>query len=417
MTVDSRIPPLRPVETIPVKQDGEDFLVLRDPMGLSDGMIAVAVGAIPILARLDGEHNARQITEIVERDHGLSVDPDQVVSMVEMLENAHLLQSETFLEHLGELEEQYRSISVREPVLVDGGCPNDPAELTAYLRLLEQSPPPEDFAPAIPIKGRRLRGFLAPHIDYQRGGKSYGRLYKQLSALLPDPSDGPILIVLIGVAHNGAVEPIVTTRKDFRTPFGDFPFDRNAVQILEEQLGDPAFREELVHKSEHSVEIQIPWLQNMLQDRDVTFLPLLAGILDAPADDSPGFTKKVRDVVSALKAVEEAHPGPVLYVASVDFAHVGPAFGDEDEINDKICSRVERKDMRALKAVESVDAKRWWSELMDDDNSRRVCGINATYLTLSMLNDCKGLILDYQQSVSKDRSTLVSYATAVFQDM
>jgi MEMO1 family protein len=416
MTVDSPIPPLRPVETIPVKQDGEDYLVLRDPQGFSEGMIAVAIGAVPILARLDGQHTAQQITEIVLRDHGLTVDPDQVISMVEMLENAHLLHSETFQKHLIDVEDKYRADTIRQPVLTDGGYPEDPAELTAFLHLLEQSPPPEDFAPARPRKGKRLRGFLAPHIDFQRGGRSYGRLYKQISKLLPAPEDGPLLIVIIGVAHNGVLAPIVSTRKDFHTPFGDFRFDRTALQILEEHLGESVLREELAHKSEHSVEIQIPWLQYVLKNREVTFLPILAGVLDAPKNGAPNEVKKVVDAVNALRAVEEAHSGPVIYVASVDLAHAGPAFGDPGEVNDGDCSIIERKDMKALRAIESTDPEAWWKELMSDDNARLVCGINATYLTLSMLAGCKGRVLDYQQSLSDDRTTLVSYATAIFQD-
>ena len=72
--------------------------------------------------------------------------------------------------------------------------------------------------------------------------------------------------------------------------------------------------------------------------------------------------------------------------------------------------------MKALQAVETVDADQWWTELMADDNARRVCGVNATYLTLSMLTGSRGYILDYQQSVSDDKTTLVSYSAAVFLD-
>ncbi|GBE29469.1 MAG TPA: AmmeMemoRadiSam system protein B [Bacteroidetes bacterium] len=417
MTAESPIPALRAVETIPVKQDGEDYIVLRDPLGFSDSLIAVAMGALPILANLDGQLNAVEISEIVERNHALKVEPTQILSMAEMLENASLLHSDSFLQHRTEIEEKYRQETIRESIMAGSGYPDNPADLTAVLRLYEESAPPQDFAPAKPLANKRLLGMLAPHIDYQRGGKSYGRLYKQLSTMLPPAEDGPLLVAIIGVAHNGAVEPVVACAKDFRTPFGLMKYDRQAVKVLREHLGESVFHEEYVHKSEHSVEIQIPWLQHLLKDREVTILPLLAGLLDSTSNgNTPHNIDGVDKALAALRSVEKAHDGPVLWLASVDFAHIGPSFGDPDKISDKDCSAVERRDMKALDYIQNADAEGWWKELMSDGNARRVCGINATYLALSMLKGRKGRILDYQQALSEDRLTMVSHAAAVFQE-
>ncbi|MCB2210739.1 AmmeMemoRadiSam system protein B [bacterium] len=417
MTAESPIPPLRPVETIPVKQDGQDYVVLRDPQGFSDGMIAVAMGALPILARLDGQLSALDITAIMRDEYGLEVDPDQIVSIVEMLEKSYLLQSDAFLKHRRAMEDEYREADVREPILMGGGYPSDPDDLVELLETLEASEPDEDFGPEKPLKGKRLRGLMVPHIDYHRGGKSYGRLYKQVRALLPDPGEGPLLVGLIGVAHHGAFEPIVTTAKDYITPFGTMKYDRDAMELLRDRLGDKVVREEYIHKHEHSVEIQVPWLQYLLKDHEVTFLPLLAGILDAFGNgDGPIASEKVDAALNALRLVEENHPGPVLWLASVDFAHVGPQFGDPATVSDKDCSLVERRDMKALETVQKADASAWWDELMSDGNQRRVCGVNATYLLLNLMSGTRGRVIDYQQSVSEDRNILVSYAAALFQD-
>lgn len=418
MGFDAPVPPLRPIETIPHEENGQPFVVLRDPQGISETMIAVAAGLMPLLALFDGNRSLRDVAEIVSRDSGESIEPAQLHPIVEMLENARLLHSESFLRHRLEVEEAWREQEVREPVLDGGGFPAEAGELAALIDTLLASEPPEDFAPETPLRGKRLRGIVAPHIDYQRGGRTYGRLYRQVTELLPPEDDGPLLAGIIGVAHAGAFEPLVTAEKDFRTPLGVMKYDRAAASILRERVGESAFREGFVHKGEHSVEIQLPWLQYLLADRDdVTFLPLLAGILDTGENGgTPGANPGVRGLIDALREVERAHDGPVLWFASVDFSHIGPAFGDPEPVTDEQLAAVERDDMRVLEAMQAVDPDAWWTRLATGGNPRRVCGMNALYLTMSLLSGCRGRILDYQQAVSEDRTTMVSHAAAIFQE-
>lgn len=415
MMYDDPIPPLRYVETIPVQQNGDRYIVLRDPQGYSDSLIAVAPEAMPILAMFDGQRTLKDITVEVEQATGGHLDESQLLSMVQMLDGARLLANASFEEHRLQAEKDFRAQTLRHSSLAGGGYPENARELEAFLDQLLAAPPAEDFEPEPVQPGHPVKGILLPHIDFQRGGQTYGRAYRELIRHLPPAEEGPLLVVVIGVAHQGALSPVVATAKDFVTPLGQFPCDEKAVKLLEERLGESVFREEWVHKSEHSVELQVVWLQHLLKDRKVTFLPLLAGILDESSDGSPAGVPSIEEVVDVLRELEHVHDGPVLWLASVDFAHVGPNFGDANPVAESMVSQVERRDMEALSAVRGADAEAWWRSLSEDDNARRVCGMNATYLTLRLLEGMKTSIIDYDHAISPQNDQMVSFASALFQ--
>jgi len=412
VTLDIPIPPLRMVETIPIVQDGEEYVVLRDPQGFSESMIAVAPGAMPILAMFDGQKSAEEIGSALSDLTGAPVDSAQIVEIVQVLDKAHLLQNGAFLEHRLRREEEFRNSPTREAALAGSGYPESELELRKLLDDCLAAPPPQDFEPEPPREGKPLTGLLVPHIDYKRGGSSYGRAYCHLRDLLPPASDGPLLVVIIGVAHQGALEPIVACPKDFVTPLGSLRYDRPAMTALLERLGESIIREQWVHRAEHSIELQVLFLQHLLKDREVTILPLLAGMLDPPGE---GNHTHGLEILAALKEVTSQHAGPVLHIASVDFAHVGPAFGDTSPVDSKQLNSIETSDMESLNSIRTLDASGWLHDLHADDNSRRVCGINATWFALNLLKGSTAAIQDYAQAVSADHEMVVSFASAIFQ--
>jgi MEMO1 family protein len=409
------IPPVRYVEAIPFEEDGRDLILLKDPLGFSDSVIAISHSTFPLIAMFDGIRTVKSFVDEIEEATGTAPDPSRIINIVNTLDNAYMLQNEKFNNHRLEIENQFKNMSVREATLSGGGYPDNPQELRGYLENLLLAPPPDDLEPETVDTSKAARGLLVPHIDFMRGGKSYGRAYKEFQNILTELNDGPLLVGVIGVAHNGSISPIVTTAKDFETPFGVLENNKKAIKTLKTKLGESVFTEEWLHKDEHSIELQTVWVKHIIAEREVTFLPILTGIFDVDENLSPTKNKNIAKIVETLKQIELEHDGPVVWIASVDFAHVGTFFDDPEPVSKDFAAEIEVLDMEALKFVKNVDAEGWWKSINEDENARRVCGRNATYLALKLLEGSKGVIVDYQQAVSRNSEQMVSFASAIFQ--
>jgi len=407
------VPALRNIETIPITDNGKDYILLRDPSGFSEKVLAVSPEVLPILALFDGQHSLDEMAEEISKAIGEPFPAENLKQLADTMEDALFLMSKSFFKEQKELQERFRLSKIRQPVMAGNGYP---AEVPALKELLEHylnSPDPEDFEPEKPEKSLPT-GLLLPHIDLVRGGPSYGRCYREFSKLTGAFDEKPLLIVIIGVAHGGALSPIVIADKDFDTPFGRFMLDGRAKALAHARLGDKPFDELWVHKNEHSIELQIIWLQHILKDREVTFLPILAGSFSAGKSGNPADNNEVKNTIETLQQIENSHDGNVLWVASVDFAHVGPRFGDIDPVEKSFLSQIARRDLEALEALRNTDARKWWESILKDDNERRVCGFYATYLFLELVKGSKGFICDYQQAVSNEKDQMVSFASAIF---
>ena len=327
---------------VPIQEDGRDYIVLRDPQGYAESMLAIAREAVPLLTLFDGERSPRQLLEEITAQTGEPMEPDGLLQLIDMLDQAHLLESEEFQRHRLEAERDFQDQAVREATLAGVGYPDDPEELDSFLEGLLNAPPAEDFEPETPVPNLPAMGMIAPHIDYARGGLTYGRAYRVLRDHLPPVDEGPLLVGVIGVAHQGAGAPMVVAPKDFRTPYGDVPYYRPGVERLRSRLSIDPCREQWVHRQEHSVELQLPWLQYLLRGREWSLLPLLAGVPEIGTDDNtPASAGPVRELIDTLEEIEREHQGPVLWIASVDLAHVGLQFGDMHPVDDAIRSAVE----------------------------------------------------------------------------
>lgn len=112
-----------------------------------------------------------------------------------------------------------------------------------------------------------VMGVVAPHAGHLYSGPVAGYAFAALRALWQEAQGGPDVVAVIGPMHNPYVEPLLTTAHDaYATPLGNVPVDKESLRelntILEAELGFglAAVRRE----SEHSLEIQLPFLQRAL---------------------------------------------------------------------------------------------------------------------------------------------------------
>ncbi|GEN80208.1 AmmeMemoRadiSam system protein B [Actinotalea fermentans] len=187
-----------------------------------------------------------------------------------------------------------RTPVVREPAVAGRFYPADPVELRATVdALLDEVPAPPPDAP-VP------RAVIVPHAGYVYSGSTAALAYARVAR-----GRGTLRrVVVVGPTHRVPVRGVALPGADvFRTPLGDVPVPHAWAQ---ERLADvPATGvAPQVHRHEHSVEVQLPFLQRVLDDVDV--VPLLAG-------DALG--EEVADVLESL------WDDRTLVVASSDLSH------------------------------------------------------------------------------------------------
>ena len=118
------------------------------------------------------------------------------------------------------------------------------------------------------------KALIVPHAGYVYSGATAASAYAELG----DRVRQIRRVVMLGPAHRVAVRGLAaSSARAFRTPLGDVPLDRTAIDLLlplpQVNLNDAA------HAQEHCIEVQLPFLQRVFADADAHFqlVPLLVG--------------------------------------------------------------------------------------------------------------------------------------------
>ena len=309
--------------------------------------------------------------------------------------------------------QQYRQ-SGRRPAALAGR--SYAATLRALGAQLEQlfvgqnggGPPAFPAAPAT----SGFRGILSPHIDFQRGGPVYTWSYRELV----ERSHAETFVIL-GVAHQFCRRRFVLTRKDFETPLGIVPTDRSYVDRLASLAGHDLFDDELSHRTEHSIEFQVVFLQYLLGGRrDFTIVPILVGsfhdLMERGID--PLEDPDVGRSSNALRVAEAGHGKNAAYIGGIDLCHVGPEFGDPSPVDPVVQEQVRQFDGAMLDRAAAGDAEGWFRTAGSIGNRWRVCGLAATYTFLHAIGPARGRLLKYEQALDDRRTCCVSFASMAF---
>ena len=375
-------PALRPLDIRHHNENGHPYLLLRDPLELSEQMIAVPQPLASVLAFCDGTHDIDGMAAAFTDYFQTPIDVAVVHQLVEALDNAYLLDNQRSQQAVAKVVEAYRSAPFRTPLLAGRGYPDDPAELHGllqdYLEQASATPTPADQWP-------RRAGLLSPHIDYARGGAVYAEVWKSAA----EAAKAAELVVIFGTDHYGN-DPFTFTRQNYATPYGVLPTAQSIVNELALLLGeDAAFAGELRHRDEHSLELVAVWLHHMRGGEPVEIVPILTGSLrragrngDGPASDSTAPDPTVEALLAKLD--ELAGDRRVLVIASGDLAHVGPAFGGAP-LNVSMRKQVRLADDELLTRMQAGDAEGFRQSIDRVDNRHNVCGVSPVYLTMRLV--------------------------------
>ncbi len=211
-------------------------------------------------------------------------------------------------------------------------------------------------------------GCIAPHAGYVYSAHVAGAVYSRIEI--------PNRVIVLCPNHTGMGHPLaIMTSTPWQTPLGKVAADRELGTALLQRF--PALREDsAAHRSEHAIEVQLPFLQT--RRADLTFVPIAVGTRDFDM---------LRDLGEAIADVISAQPDKVLVVASSDMNHY-----ESDAI-----TRI--KDHMAIERVLALDARALWEVVMNEDIS--MCGFGPTVAMLTAA-----------QRLGATSATLVKYATS-----
>jgi len=152
-------------------------------------------------------------------------------------------------------------LSTRAPAVAGSFYPADPVELAATVDRLLAAAPRVATSP---------KGLVVPHAGYVYSGPIAATGH---ATLLPARHE-ITRVVLLGPAHRVAFDGCALPRADaFRTPLGEVPVDTEARTVLAGMPG--VVVDDRPHAHEHSLEVQLPFLQRVLQS--FTLVPLVVG--------------------------------------------------------------------------------------------------------------------------------------------
>jgi AmmeMemoRadiSam system protein B len=303
------------------------------------------------------------------------------------------------------------SRSIREPACI--GCyPGNPDELRRYLDALFRHPrgsgPPGDGAP-----DGSLVAALVPHIDYGRGGLAYTWAFREVLE-----HSNASLFVIVGTSHY-SYERFTLTRQDFRTPLGIVPTDQAYITRLEALYGPGLFDDPDAHAPEHSIELEVIFLQFLFAGRwPIRIVPLLVGSF---ADSvwnrkQPGQIDDIGRMIASLRTLHRERREPICYLISGDLAHLGPKFKDRLPVSAEQAERSRNQDLLLLQQAEKVDVKGYFEVIEQEQDRRRICGFPPSCTVLEAVAPSRGRLLDYGQWTAPDGSESVSFASMAFHE-
>lgn len=406
-------PKLRPLPASRFEWDGRLFVRFEDPAGVVAHPVLVPLDAYQQVVRhFDGRSTLPQVLDRVRSETGQDVAMAEVVQLVEQLDRAMVLDGPRF----DDFHRNFRNGLVRPAAFAGRSYAASDRALRDQLRGLFLDPKGAGLPSRALRRARadaRLRAVVCPHIDFQRGGPTYTWAYRSLF----ERSDADLYVIL-GVAHQSCRRRFALTSKDFETPLGTLPTDREFVDQLASRAGGHLFEDELAHRTEHSIEFQTVFLNYLWGlRRDVAVVPILVGSFhdlmdsDAPPMDDP----EVGGFITALRETERASGRRVAYIGSVDLSHVGPEFGDPRAVDSAALGRLGEFDDAMLDRALACDPEGWFRTAAKVGNRTRICGLAATYVMLHAIGPVRGRLLRYDQAVDARGQCCVTFASAVFE--
>jgi hypothetical protein len=411
MGAENVFPKLRNVDIFPAEISGQKGICLRDPLNLSEKILFIPYSTFFIIHLFDGQHSMLDIQAEYMRQFGELLYREKIQELIDRLDEHFLLDSERFRQLERKIIVTFQNSPLREMALAGEAYEGESEKLRQTIEAYFCEPEGPG-SPVGPNRSDGLLGAIAPHIDYRRGGFCYAFAHRAIQE--SSPAD---LFIILGTAHSPTQQPFALTPKDFQTPWGPVENDRALLAEIQGRCSFDLYKDEFVHKAEHSIELQLIFLRALWHKRDpFQIIPVLCGsfheaiLKNISPMDLPG----VAEFIEALRAAIEKSKRRVCLLASADLAHMGLRFGDAEAPNRFSLQSLAQDDLRLLEFAQRVDAEGFYSCLLRERDRRRICGLPPIYTLLHLLDAQEGKLLKYGQSMDPATQSVVTFASLAF---
>ncbi|MDP2911336.1 MAG: AmmeMemoRadiSam system protein B [Candidatus Omnitrophota bacterium] len=225
-------------------------------------------------------------------------------------------------------------------------------------------------------------GVIMPHAGYVYSGYVAGLTISKVELKKT--------VIILGTNHTGAGQRFsIMTNGSWMTPLGEVKID---TEIAESILKESALLKEdsLAHMQEHSIEVELPFLQYL--KNDIKIVPIVIAQAELSEYQELG-----KDIVEGFKKVGR----PAIFMASTDMTHYEPK------------ESAEAKDSLIIEAISSLDEEKMYKSAAKNNIS--MCGLAPACVLVSLckiLGARKAGLVKYQTSgdTSGDYSSVVGYA-------
>lgn len=278
-------------------------------------------------------------------------------------------------------------LAMRSPVVAGSFYSGTASALEAQVRSCFRHPlgpgdpgaPPSEPAPAI-------LGLVSPHAGYAYSGHVAAFGYYHLARQrLPE------VVVLLGPNHTGSGAAVAVSREDqWRTPLGDLEVDAAVAEKIISSTPVARF-DDAAHRREHSIEVQLPFLQYVSKGTAVRIVPIAMLRQDQATSRALG---------TAIAAAIDGKNAVV--IASSDFTHYEPA------------RHAAAKDEMVLDAIIGLDANGVGERVARHNIT--MCGpgpVMAMLVATRLMGATSASLLKYGNSgdITGDDAQVVGYAS------
>jgi AmmeMemoRadiSam system protein B len=296
-------------------------------------------------------------------------------------------------------------VGTRKAIFADKIYPSNPIELNNFVK---------HFIPNNPIfDDKNLILLHVPHIDYYRGIEIYAAGYQALVNRKYD------YVFLLGTSHQYGNQFAIFSEDDFETPIG---LQKNACEITSHIIDlygrIEALSETNLHATEHSLELQLPFLKYLLPDSKI--IPIIFGSLHHlfPSDnrfDYKPYSKIVHSLVETINYITSQNK-TYLFLTGVDIAHIGSFFGDKASLDNKRFEEIATQDKKYLELISELKGDELFSHIASDFDQRRVCGYSTMQVVVDVLSklgfsNLEGLFGEYKQAYTAENDCCVTIAS------
>ena len=239
------------------------------------------------------------------------------------------------------------------------------------------------FFSEVPEQKEKSRIVIAPHAGYVYSGKTAAHAFQALQK-----AD---CYIILSPNHTGLGEPIsIYPRGSWKSPLGEVKVNEEIASRIAKKMA--VERDELAHIGEHSIEVQLPFLQAKFGEISIVPITLAENKLEK--------LKELGNVLAEIMKTEK-----VCIVASSDFSH----YLSEE--------RAKKEDLEAISFIERLDEDGFYG--LVNLKNMSICGYSDIVTSIAVAREIglkRAKLLSYTSSaeITRDKSNVVGYAAISF---